>query len=91
MKLFLLLSSFITLSGCVQKKWDKETLVNDCLKDFTKRNEERKMFTAVQLGRICDCVTDKILAKYKSSAEADKDEEGVGMIGSDCAMEVMKE
>lgn len=90
MRLFLLAVLTFTLAGCTPKKWDKETLVNDCLRDFTKKNEEEKLFTTMQLASLCDCVSEKFLVKYKTSREADKDEEGAQQIGRDCAMEVMR-
>lgn len=90
MRLLLLTIITFILAGCTQKKWDKETLVNDCLRDFTKKNEEEKLFTTMQLANLCDCVSEKFLVKYRSSREADKDEDGAQQIGRDCAIEVMR-
>lgn len=85
--LFLILLSFF--SACTQKKWDKDTVVNDCLGDFTKRNEKEKIFTTMQLALVCDCIGEKMIQKYKSGKEADADEKGAEQMGRDCALEVM--
>ena len=79
-----------SLTACSAKKeWTKDSLVNKCLGDFNKRNEKEKKFTGMQIPLLCDCMAKKLVARYKSEAEADKDEEGGMQIGKDCAMEVM--
>ncbi len=88
MRKLLFFVCMLALAGCSQKKWDKDTLVNDCLRDFTKKNEEEKLFNTMQLATLCNCVSDKLLVKYKSARESDKDEAGVTQIGQDCAMEL---
>jgi hypothetical protein len=91
MRTYLLIFLLVTITSCKeQKKWDKDTLVNECLRDFTKKNEEQKLFTTMQLANLCDCVTDRMLVKYKSYKESDKDEKGMEAIGRECAMEVME-
>jgi hypothetical protein len=80
----------LSLTACTAKEpWTKDAMVNKCLGDFNKRNEIEKKFTTLQIGLLCDCVAGKVTTKYKTAKEADKDEEGVGKIGADCAMEVM--
>lgn len=92
MKKFLFSIVILTLIGCADKEpWTKEALVNDCLKDITKRNEEQKMFSTMQVAKICDCASDKMLVKYKSIKEFNRDKEGSGQIGADCAQQMMKE
>lgn len=90
-KLFLpiIILAFI---GCAGKdKWAKDHLVNDCLGEFTKRNEEQKMFTTMQVAKLCDCASEKMLVKYKSKRESDKDKEGAMQIGSECAQQIREE
>ena len=79
----------LTLAGCAKKEWTKDSIVNKCLKDFNKRNEKEKLFNGMQIPLLCDCVADKMLAKYKSASESDKDEAGAMEIGRTCAMEVI--
>lgn len=82
--------ALLMLSGCApKKKWDKDTLVNDCLRQFTEKNEKEKLLSTMELARICDCLADKMLVKYKSAAEADKDEAGAEQMGRECALQVM--
>ena len=91
MKKLLLSILILSFIGCTQKeKWTKDAMVNKCLGDFNKRNEKEKKFSSLQIGLLCDCVAEKMTTKYKSSKEADKDEQGAKQMGMDCAMEVMK-
>ncbi|MDZ4807413.1 MAG: hypothetical protein SGI96_04005 [Bacteroidota bacterium] len=86
----LLLIIIILFMGCATKEeWTKDALVNKCLGDFTKRNEKEKKFSTLQIGLLCDCITEKMTTKYKTAKEADKDEAGGRQIGQDCATEVM--
>lgn len=79
------------ISSCSSKaKWTKESLETKCNKEFKKKNETEKLFTADQLKTLCGCVADKMISQYKSEAEADKDPSGSSAIGRDCAMEVMQ-
>lgn len=78
-------------AGCAQDNMSKDKLVNDCLKNFTKRNETEKRFTQVQLGLLCDCMADKFIAKYKSMKEADKDPEGAQQIGRECGEKLLRD
>jgi len=92
MKKSLLPVIILLFTGCAGKDtWTKDYLVNDCLKEFTKRNEEQKMFNTMQLAKLCDCASKKMLVKYKSKREFDKDKEGAGEIGSECAQQIMQE
>lgn len=90
MRMVLIFGSLFLLTGCAaKKKWDKDSLVNDCLRQFTEKNEKEKILTTMQLANICDCLSEKMLVKYSSAAEADKDEAGAEQMGRECAMEVM--
>lgn len=89
MQRLLLMTLVLSFIACTTKKWDKDTLVNDCLGDFTKKNEKEKRFTTMQIAYLCDCVAEKMLVKYNSAKEADKDEQGAKEMGSNCAREVL--
>lgn len=89
MKNLLLAGIIFLLAGCAEEKWTKEKLVNDCLRDFTKKNDEQKLFNQVQVGLLCDCVAGKLLVRYKSMKEADNDPDGARKIGGECAKEMM--
>lgn len=91
MRTYLFIFILVVVSSCKeQKKWDKDTVVNECLRDFTKKNEKEKIFTTMQLALICDCISEKMVTKYKSFKEADNDPTGAEDIGRDCAIEVMQ-
>ncbi len=89
MKYLLISGMTLLLAGCARDKMSKDKLVNDCLKNFTKKNEAQKLFSQTQLGLLCDCMADKFIAKYKSMKEADNDPEGARQIGKECGEEVM--
>ena len=92
MKIILTAIIILSLTACANKQpWTKDALVNDCLKDFTKRNAESKMFTTMQVAKLCDCASEKMLVKYKSLNEFNKDKEGAGQIGAACSQEMKKQ
>ena len=91
MKKFLFSIIVLSLIGCAKKKpWTKDALVNDCLGNLIKKNEQEKRYTSMEIALLCDCMADKMLVKYKSVKESNKDKEGATAIGRDCAMEVLK-
>ena len=91
MRYLLLMGFLFTLGACAQKKkWDKATIVNKCLGEFTKQNEKEKRLTTMQLADICDCLGDKMSVKYKTEKEADADKDGVQEMSMNCAMEAMQ-
>jgi hypothetical protein len=79
----------LTLTGCAQKEWSKDYVSKKC-KGEMKKNEQSKVLSDEQLGKICDCAADKMVVKYKSEAEANKDTEGMQDIPLSCAMEIIQ-
>lgn len=90
MKKIMLCVFILALTGCAKKEWSKESLVNDCLRDFKKRNEQEKLFDPARLPSLCNCIADKMILKYKTEAESVRDEAGATEIGRDCAIEVLQ-
>lgn len=78
-----------SITACNNKPWNKDTIVNDCLREFNKRNEKEQRFTGMQIPLICDCMGDKLSVAYKSDAESSKDKEGVQKISLDCLRDAM--
>lgn len=64
-------------------------MLNQCLGDLNKKNEIEPKFTSLQIGLLCDCISNKMIVTYNSDAEAGKDPEGAKKIGSDCAQEIL--
>ena len=90
MKKLLLSIVILTLIGCAKKKsWTKDALVNDCLGNLIKKNEKEKRYTSMEIALLCDCMADKMLVKYKSVKESNRDKEGGMQIGKECGMEVL--
>ena len=91
MRTYRIVILLVAATSCTeQKKFNKDTVVNACLGDFTKKNDQEKIFTTMQLANICDCIADKMITKYKSFKEADNDPSGAEAMGRDCALEVMQ-
>ena len=80
----------ISFAACKPKKpWTEDALVNDCLKTFNERNAKEPRFTGMQIPLLCKCMSEKMIAKYKTEAESDKDQSGVTQITQECLGEVM--
>ena len=56
-----------------------------------KGNEASKVMTDEQMNKICDCSAEKMIVKYKTEAEANKDTEGMQEIPLNCAMEIIQD
>jgi hypothetical protein len=80
---------FASFVAC-KKPWSKDYLTKKCNTDFKKRNDTAKYFDSTQLVQLCDCIADKMVTRYKSEADADKDSKGAEEIGRDCALTVLK-
>lgn len=90
MRTLLIAVLLLTLAGCAKKEWSKEYLVKKCNKELGKQAELNSLINKEQLAGICDCVAGKMLSRYKSESEADKDEAGAKKIGEECALEVLQ-
>jgi hypothetical protein len=80
--------ALLSLVSCAKKKWDKETLKAKFLKEF-KSNDKTKVLGEEMLAKISDCTAEKIVAKYKTESEANKDKAGVQEISMNCTLEAM--
>jgi hypothetical protein len=89
MRKFILPVFILILSGCAKKEWTKDALVNDCLGDLNKRNDKEKRFDPARIPYLCNCMADKMIAKYKSEKESARDKEGGEEIGRECVKEVL--
>lgn len=83
-----LLLAFLFLS-CGKSNWSKKYVYDDCMKEMKKDKQAADLFTNDQMEKICDCSADKSFKKYKSEADANKDQQGLMEIGKECAMEVL--
>jgi hypothetical protein len=89
MKKLLLGMTLLSLVSCAKKQWSKDYLVKKCNKEMKNNKEVNGLVSDENLGKICDCVSEKMFIKYKSESEADKDKMGAEQIGKDCAMAVL--
>ena len=80
----------LSFVACKKKEWSKDYIVQKCNSDFKKKPEINQYFNDTQMKDLCNCVADKMIGKYKSQAEADKDEAGAEEIGADCARQVLQ-
>ena len=89
MRKFIIPIMFLTLVSC-KSQWNKATLEKKCNTDFSKRDDIRQYFNDDQMKELCSCVADKMMTKYKSEAEANKDQKGAEQIGEECARQVLQ-
>lgn len=88
MKKLFFAAFILTLASCAQKEWSKNYISKKC-KDGMKGNEASKVMTDEQMNKICDCSADKMMMKYKTEADANKDTSGMQDIPLACAIEIM--
>jgi hypothetical protein len=81
--------AILSLVSCAKKKWDKETLKADCIKEMKKDKNAGKLFTPEMGEKICDCAAEKTVATYKTEADASNDKPALKEIGRDCALELL--
>ncbi len=79
----------LSLVSCGKKEWSREYLAEKCKKNMAKDTRLTNTLTAEQQAKVCDCSAEKVMAKYKTKAEADKDETGIEAIGSECVTAVL--
>lgn len=77
------------LAGCGNKNWSKNYVYEDCMKEMKKDKDAASLFSQDKMEKICDCSAQKTVARYKSEADARKDEKGLMEIGKDCALEIL--
>jgi hypothetical protein len=90
MKKLIPLLLIVALVGCGKKEWSKEYLIGKCNKEMAKDEQLQKLLNKDKISIICNCAAEKMIAKYKSEAEADKDKAGQEEIGRACAMEMIQ-
>lgn len=83
MKKILITSCVIIFFSCTTKPWEKEAAKNWCIKD-NQTHIDNGSVTAEQANKICDCVAEKMFAKYKSEAELNADKYNQMIVGKEC-------
>jgi hypothetical protein len=84
-----LLIVFVTFLFSCNSKWDKEYITSKCNKEMKDKMKGNPLIGDDKMKSICDCMADKMIAKYKTESAANKDEAGASEIGRTCAMEAM--
>lgn len=75
--------------ACGKKEWSKSYVAKKCLKEMNSDKDVSGTVSKENIEKICDCAADKMMVKYQSEAEANKDKGGAEQIGQDCATEVL--
>ena len=83
MKKILLPTLIIFLFSCTTKPWNKQAAKECCMKDNKKHIDDGAV-TSEKAEKICDCVAEKMYAKYKSEAELNADKYNQMLVGKDC-------
>lgn len=90
MKKLVYLFVLVALVSCKSKDtWNKESLLEKCKTEMGKDENVKGQLTAEQQAEVCECSVDKLLAKYKTKAEADKNKAEVDAMGMECASTVL--
>ena len=90
MKLILLLVTTMLFS-CTTNSWNKDAAKKWCMKD-NKKNIDDGAVTVEEANKICDCLAEKMYAKYKSEKELYADKYNQMIVGKACieALEIKK-
>jgi hypothetical protein len=88
-KLVLPCFTLVLLASCSSSKWDKETVAAKCKKEMKEEAKGVAALTEDKVSGICDCMADKMVAKYKSEAEAEKNKTEAENIAKECAMSAL--
>lgn len=88
MKNVLMFVFVISLFSC-NSRWDKEYITSKCNKEMKDKLKGNPLVNDEKMKSICNCMADKMISKYKTEAEANKDETGAADIGRTCALEAM--
>ncbi len=89
MKKLLPVFFILMLAACGKSEWSKSYVAKKCLKEMNSDKDVNESISKENVEKICDCAADKMMVKYQSEAEANKDKDGAEQIGRDCAMEVL--
>jgi hypothetical protein len=76
----------ILLFSCNSQKWDKTTAKKAFMDQLPK--EQTKSFTPEMIDKLCDCMAEKVVSKYKSMKEANSDVDGMKQLGADCGKQL---
>lgn len=75
--------------SCGKSEWNRESLAAKCKKNMSNDKNMKVAMTPEQQAQVCDCTADKVMGKYKTKAEADKDVAGVDELGNECATSIL--
>lgn len=83
MKKLLIPTIAIFFFSCTAKPWNKEAAKKWCMKDNKKYIDDGTV-TTENATKICDCIAEKMFAKYKSEAELNADKYNQMLVGKEC-------
>lgn len=83
MKTLIILIFAIFLCSCTTKPWNKEAAKKWCMQDNKKYIDDGSV-TTEKATKICDCIAEKMFAKYKSEAELNADKYNQMLVGKEC-------
>jgi hypothetical protein len=73
----------IFIISCNVKPWNKDAAKKWCMQDNKKYIDDGTV-TTEKAEKICDCVAEKMFAKYKSEAELNADKYNQMLTGKEC-------
>ena len=81
--------ALLSLVSCAKKKWDKETVKADCIKQMKDSKKAKGLISDEMSEKICDCAAEKTVSTFKTESDANKDKPALKEIGKNCALELM--
>lgn len=90
MKKLLVASLSILLFNCTTKPWNKEAAKKWCIKD-NKMHIDNGVVTAEKSDKICDCLAEKMYAKYKNEEALNADKFNQMLVGKECVESIETE
>jgi hypothetical protein len=83
MKKLLIATTTVFLFSCTAELWNKEAAKKWCMKDNKKYIDDGTV-TKEKVEKICDCVSEKMFANYKSEAALNADKYNQMVVGKEC-------
>lgn len=77
--------STLLLCSCTNN-WNKEYAKKTCITGASLKAPDNPTSKAM-IEKLCDCIGEKMVTKYKSEAEANKDLQGAEAMGIECMKE----
>lgn len=95
MRIYLLIILAAIINGCSsnRSKLSRDSLLTECQESHERMVGEMgyELYTTEEAAKLCECVADKMISKYKSEAELENDSLGAKQLARECLREKLNE